>query len=178
MRILMILVSDTDPDYRDGDLPLQLVRFAAPYYVFCDAGIDVVLASRDGGAPWIRPQVSGQRPSSEIIQRFKADRSARDALHDTLSFDQIDVLDFDAAFCVGAPNAIWHDADPCSSASIIATFLQQGKSVAITPGIFDLAPFGASNGLLIIGESLDAPALAAKALLAVLKGTPDTYDQP
>jgi hypothetical protein len=173
MRILMILVSDTDPDYRDGDLRLQLARFVAPYYLFCDAGVDVVLTSRDGGAPWIRPELPDQH-ALEIIQRFKGDRLARDALNDTLSFDQIDVLDFAAAFCVGAPNAIWRDADPCSSASIIASFLQHGKPVAVTPGIFDLGPLGAGNGLLIIGESSDAPTLAAKALLAMLVEAPNS----
>ena len=99
---------------------------------------------------------------------------ARDALNDTLSFVQIDVLDFAAAFCVGAPNAIWRDADPCSSASIIASFLQHGKPVAVTPGIFDLGPLGAGNGLLIIGESSDAPTLAAKALLAMLVEAPNS----
>jgi putative intracellular protease/amidase len=173
MRILMVLVSDTDLDYRDGDLPLQLTRFAAPYYIFCDAGIDVVLATRDGGAPWFKPDAADRRSSSEIIQRFKTDRSARDALNDTLSFDQIEVLDFAAAFCVGAPNTIWRDADPCSSASIIARFLRHGKPVAVAPGTCDLAPFGAGDGLLIIGGSLEAPVLAAKALLAMLKGMPN-----
>jgi hypothetical protein len=173
MRILMVLVADTDIDYRDGDLPLQLTRFATPYYIFCDGGIEVVLATREGGAPWFRPDAADWRSSSEIIQRFKTDRSARDALNDTLTFDQIEVLDFAAAFCVGAPHTIWRDADPCSPASIIARFLRQGKPVAVTPGIFDLAPFGAGDGLLIIGESPEAPVLAAKALLATLKGMPN-----
>ena len=173
MRILMVLVSDTDLDRRDGDLPLQLTRFAAPYYIFCDADVEVVMATRDGGAPWFRPDAANPRSSSKIIQRFKTDRSARDALNDTLSFDEIEVLDFAAAFCVGAPNTIWRDTDPSSSASIIARFLRHGKPVAVTPGIFDLAPFGAGDGLLIIGESLEAPVLAAKALLAMLKGMPN-----
>ena len=173
MQILMILVSDRDPDYRDGDMPLQLARFAVPYYIFCDADIDLVVATRDGGPPWLRPEAYGEGSSSEITQRFKTDRLARDALNDTLSFDQIEVLDFAAAFCVGAPSAIWQDADPSSSASVIASFLRHGKPVAITPGIFDLAPFGASDGLLIVGQSLEAPVLAAKALLAMLREMPN-----
>ncbi len=172
MRILMILISDTDPDYRDSDKPLQLARFVAPYYIFSDAGIDVVLASRDGGAPWTKRELRGQQVSSDIIARFKADRTARDALNDTLSFDQIDQEDFAAAFCVGAPNAIWQATDPRSAAALIANFLERGKPISATPGIFDLTPHGAREGLLIIGESLEAPALAAKALLAVLERCP------
>ena len=169
MRILMILISDTDPDYRHSDRPMQLVRFLAPYYVFSDAGLDVVLASREGGAPWTRPEIADPQISSQILRRFKTDRSAREALNDTLSLDQIDISDFAAAFCVGAPGSIWHDADANSSASIIARFLDDGRPVAVTPGIFDLTPFGARDGMLIIGQSLDAPALAANALLAILK---------
>jgi hypothetical protein len=172
MRILMILIADTDPDYRDGDMPLQLARFVAPYYIFSDAGMDVVLASREGGAPWIKRELRSRQVSTDITQRFKADRSARDALNDTLSFDRIDKADFAAAFCVGAPNPIWQTTDPRSAASIIASFLEQGKPVAVTPGIFDLRPYGAREGLLIIGESLDAPALAAKAVLAILGRDP------
>jgi hypothetical protein len=174
MRILIILVSDTDPDYRDVDMPLQLARFVAPYYLFFDAGIDLVLASRDGGAPWTRPEPTGPLfASSDIIRRFKADRPARDALNDTLSFDQINVLDFAGAFCVGAPNAIWRDANPCSSASIIASFLRQGKPVAVTPGVLDPSPFGAREGLLILSASAEASALAARALLATVEEAPD-----
>ncbi|HET9395464.1 MAG TPA: hypothetical protein VFO36_05360, partial [Nitrospiraceae bacterium] len=121
------------------------------------------------GAPWTRPEVADPQISSEIIRRFKADRSAREALNDTLSLDQIDISDFAAAFCVGAPGSIWHDADANSSASIIAQFLDHGRPVAVAPGIFDLTPFGARDGLLIIGQSSEAPVLAANALLAILK---------
>jgi putative intracellular protease/amidase len=169
MRILMILISDTEPDYRDRDAPLQLARFVAPYYIFSDAGLDVALASREGGAPWTRPEAAAPQISSEIIRRFKADRAAREALNDTLSFDQIDITDFAAAFCIGAPGPIWQHPDPHSSASIIAKFLEHGRPVAVTAGTFDLTPFGARDGLLIIGESLEAPTLAAKALLAILR---------
>jgi hypothetical protein len=168
MRILMILVSDTDPDYRSGEQAAELGQFVVPYYLFQDAGIDITLASRNGGAPWVGPAPSDQEHSLDDIRRFRADRSAREELSDTLSFDQIDVLDFDAAFCVGAPNAIWNSTDPDSSAFLIASFLRQGKPVAAASNIFDLTPDGAAEGLLIVSENQEASWLAAKALLAVL----------
>jgi putative intracellular protease/amidase len=168
MRILMILVSDTDPDYRNGEQGAELGRFVMPYYLFQDAGIDVTLASRDGGAPWVGPAPSHNWASLEGIERFKADQAAREELSDTLCFDQIDVIDFDAAFCVGAPVAIWDVADAASSATLIARFLRQGKPVATACSILDLAPDGASEGLLIVSENQDSSLLAAKALLAVL----------
>ena len=168
-RILMILVADTDPDHRGDTASQQFARFAAPYYLFCDAGLDLVLATREGGSPWTKPDGAVQHADSELMRRFKADRETREALSDTLRFDQIETSDFAGAFCVGAPERLWRHPDNNSPASIIASFLTSGKPVAIIPGMLDLAPFGADSGLLIVGGSLEAPGLAARALLTIVQ---------
>jgi len=54
-RILMILTSHNQLGDTGRKTGFWLEEFAAPYYVFCDAGHDVTLASPRGGAPADRP---------------------------------------------------------------------------------------------------------------------------
>ncbi len=165
IRLLIILAAAEDDD-NNGEL--HLARLAPPYYLFKDMLADVVLASPLGGAP-LMVGGPGQDPRhDEGTRRFVADRLARDDLADTLRLDQIVVDDFDAAFCIGFSGSIW-EADNLGVASIIGTFLNEGKPVAIIPGQrLDMAPHGAGAGLLIVGDSQETPLLAAHALLEIV----------
>ena len=54
MRILMVLISDADTRHPTPPPVLQFERFLAPYYLFQDAGAEIVLASLTGGDPAMR----------------------------------------------------------------------------------------------------------------------------
>jgi len=54
-RILMILTSHNQLGDTGRKTGFWLEEFAAPYYVFCDAGHDVTLASPRGGQPGWAP---------------------------------------------------------------------------------------------------------------------------
>ncbi|HQS45629.1 MAG TPA: transporter [Xanthobacteraceae bacterium] len=164
----MILIPDEAPAGPGHETVLRLERLAGPYYVFRDRGMEVVLASPEGGSPWIRPSPSEGEPLSGVLGRFRADRPARDALNDTLSLDQIAPEDFAGAFCIGAPGAIWRDAHANRAAEVIAAFLTAGRPVAAVPAGIDLAPMGSDEGLVIIADSDGAVLKAAHALLAAL----------
>jgi putative intracellular protease/amidase len=51
MKILMILTSHDQLGDTGNKTGFWLEEFAAPYYVFKDAGVDIVLASPQGGQP-------------------------------------------------------------------------------------------------------------------------------
>jgi hypothetical protein len=164
MRILMILIPESDA--LESDPTVRLERAAGPYYVFRDADVEVVLASPDGGAPSM--EFAGDS-ATEIVQRFKKDRLAIDEFSDTLSLDQVYADDFDAAFCVGLPGSIWRPEHKSSAGAVISKLLDAGKPVAVMPSGVDLAPKGAGEGLLIVGDGSKSPIPAAQALMSAVR---------
>jgi putative intracellular protease/amidase len=143
MRVLFLLF----PDQGDAK-ELRMERLAGAYYWFKDLRFEVVLASPAGGSPMASVEQS-ERTSPEV-SRFAVDANARDELADTISFGQVIVEDFGAAYCLGVTGPIW--AEP-GSESLIGRFLNSGKPVAVIPGIgLDLAEHGVGSGLLIVGQ--------------------------
>jgi hypothetical protein len=171
MRILMILIPENDAAAVKGDPAVRLERAAGPYYVFRDAEVEVVLASPDGGPP-LMEFAGDSNASTELIQRFRQDRMAIDEFSDTISLDQVYTDDFDAAFCVGLPGAIWRPEHRHSAGALISRLLDAGKPVAVMPSGVDLAPKGAGDGLLIVGDSSKSSVPVAQALLGVIGPSP------
>jgi hypothetical protein len=107
MRILMILAAEAERAESDP-LPASLLDWAvAPYYVFRDAGIEVVLASPAGGT---LAQMAHADASKPEIRRLRQDRTALDEFSDTLRVDQVYAEDFDAAFVAGGAGSFSADA--------------------------------------------------------------------
>jgi hypothetical protein len=171
MRILMILIPDSGPATSKTDPAVRLERAAGPYYVFRDADIEVVLASPDGGSP-LMEFTSGGGASTEIMQRFRQDRTAIDEFSDTISLDQVYTDDFDGAFCVGLPGSIWRPEHESSAGALISRLLDAGKPVAVMPSGVDLDPKGAGEGLLIVGDGSQSPIPAAEALMGAIGRSP------
>jgi hypothetical protein len=167
MRILMILIPDSEAAQGKGDPAVRLERAAGPYYTFRDADIEVVLASPDGGSPLLE-FAGGSEASSEVMRRFRQDRTAIDEFSDTLSLHQVYADDFDAAFCVGLPGSIWRSEQKSSAGALISRLLDAGKPVAVMPSGVDLAPKGAGEGLLIVGDGTKSPIPVAQALMGAV----------
>lgn len=148
---------------QEGSLPLE--RIIGPFYAFRNAGAKVVLASSEDGIPSLGLARHDQVESA-LVERYKHDRVARNELNDPLRLEQIYPEDFDAAFCLGNPGALWETPSPAGA--LLGAFLRQGKPVAVFPGSLDVSPHGAGSGLLIMDNRSTAPALAAEALLGAL----------
>ena len=164
VRFLVILSTDESGDVSASAVTLG--RIAPPYYLFKDHGAEVVLATLTGGYPRL-PDFRETEPHEKSRRRFFLDRAARDDLADTLAADQIVAEDFDAALCIGFSGALWGNHNN-SVATILTTLLETGKPVAVIPGnAVEITPHGAGDGLLIFGDSDNAPITAAHALLAI-----------
>jgi hypothetical protein len=168
MRILMILIPDSAVAGGKGDPAVRLERAAGPYYAFRDAAVEVVLASKDGGAPLLE-FTGGDGASNESVRRFRQDPMAIDEFSDTLRLDQVCTGDFNAAFCIGLPGPIWRSDRNSSAAALISRLLDAGKPVAVLPSGIDVAPKGAGEGLLIVGDGSKSPVLAAQALMGAIQ---------
>ena len=131
MNILMILTSHD----RLGDTGVKtgfwLEEFAAPYYVFRDAGADITLASPKGGQPPLDPKSDAPDAQTDATRRFRADAAATAALAATHPLTEIDVAGYDAVFYPGGHGPLWDLAHDAHSIGIIEAALAAGKPVGL-----------------------------------------------
>ena len=126
MHILMVLTSHDQLGDTGKKTGFWLEDFAAPYYVFKDAGAQISLASPAGGMPPLDPKSDADDAQTEATERFKADTAAQAALSSTTPLIEIQVADYDAVFYPGGHGPLWDLAeDPHSIALIEAAYAAQ-----------------------------------------------------
>ena len=97
-RILMVLTSHDQLGDTGKKTGFWLEEFAAPYYVFKDAGADITIASPQGGQPPLDPKSDEPDSQTDANRRFKADADAQKQLANTALLSSVKVDDFDAVF--------------------------------------------------------------------------------
>ena len=138
MKILMILTSHDMLGDTGKKTGFWLEEFAAPYYVFKDAGAAITLASPKGGQPPLDPKSDAPDAQTEATKRFKEDVQATDLLAHTQMLSAIDATDYDAVFYPGGHGPLWDLASDADSIALIETMIAAGKPVAAVchaPGI-------------------------------------------
>ena len=83
MKILMVLTSHDKLGDTGNKTGFWLEEFAAPYYVFKDAGAEITLASPKGGQPPLDPSSDADDAQTEATKRFKSDDAAQKELANT-----------------------------------------------------------------------------------------------
>lgn len=137
-RILMVLTSHGDLGNTGKKTGFWLEEFAAPYYVFKDAGAEVTLASPQGGQPPIDPKSDAPDAQTDATRRFKGDTAAQAALASTVKLADVDAAQFDAVFYPGGHGPLWDLAQDARSIALIETTLAAGKPLAAVchaPGV-------------------------------------------
>ncbi|AYO84184.1 type 1 glutamine amidotransferase domain-containing protein [Methylobacterium brachiatum] len=138
MKILMVLTSHDQLGDTGRKTGFWLEELAAPYYVFKDAGAEIVLASPQGGRPPLDPKSSEPSSQTDATRRFEADSDALSALSNTTKLDAVTHDAFDAVFYPGGHGPLWDLAEDPTSITLIETALGAGKPVALVchaPGV-------------------------------------------
>jgi putative intracellular protease/amidase len=138
MKILMVLTSHDQLGNTGHKTGFWLEEFAAPYFVFIDAGIEVTLASPKGGQPPVDPKSDLPENQTPAMTRFKKDDVARKALSQTAKLADMRAEDFDTVFYVGGHGPLWDLAESSVSINLIESFYNSGKPVALvchSPGV-------------------------------------------
>ncbi|WP_338562293.1 type 1 glutamine amidotransferase domain-containing protein [Erwinia sp. E_sp_B04_7] len=138
MKLLMVLTSHDRLGETGKKTGFWLEEFAAPYYVFRDAGATVVLASPAGGQPPIDPVSDRPDAQSQDTERFRQDMPAQQALANTQKLETIDSTQFDAVFYPGGHGPLWDLAEERVSIDLIENFYANGKPVGAVchaPGV-------------------------------------------
>ena len=130
MKILMVLTSHDQLGDTGIKTGFWLEEFAAPYYVFRDAGADITLASPAGGQPPLDPKSTEPDSLTQATRRFEDDAVARSALATTLKLSEVRADDYDALFYPGGHGPLWDLAEDTDSISLIESTYAAGKPVA------------------------------------------------
>ena len=147
MKILFVLTSHDrlgDTGHKTG---FWLEEFAAPYYVFKNAGAAITLASPAGGQPPLDPKSDEPDAQTAATERFRQDVQAQAALAATVPLAQVDAADFDAVFYPGGHGPLWDLANDPASIALLEAFERAGKPLGLVchaPGA--LVKVRAANG--------------------------------
>src|SRR6266403_1496925 len=139
MKILMVLTSHDQLGNTGRKTGFWLEEFAAPYFVFRDAGVDLTLASPKGGQPPVDPKSDLQENQTAAMTRFKQDRAAQKVLANTVKLADMRSKDFYTIFYVGGYGSLWDLVDNPVSIALIESFYNSGKPVAAvchSPAVF------------------------------------------
>lgn len=130
MNILMVLTSHDQLGDTGKKTGFWLEEFAAPYYAFLDAGVNVTLASPAGGQPPLDPSSDTEDAQTKDTKRFKEDSDAQKHLANTKKLTDMKAEDFDSVFYPGGHGPLWDLAVDENSINLIETFVKQDKPVA------------------------------------------------
>ena len=138
MKILMVLTSHDQLGATGRKTGIWLEEFAAPYFVFRDAGADVTLVSPKGGQPPIDPKSDLPENQTSAMTRYKQDKSAQQAFARTSLLSEVKAEEFDTVFYPGGHGPMWDLAESQDSIALIESFYNSGKFVAFVchaPGV-------------------------------------------
>jgi putative intracellular protease/amidase/catechol 2,3-dioxygenase-like lactoylglutathione lyase family enzyme len=138
MKILMVLTSHDQLGDTGRKTGFWLEEFAAPYFVFRDAGVELTLASPKGGEPPLDPKSDLPENQTPAMTRFKQDQAAQKALANTLKLADVKAEDFDTVFYPGGHGPMWDLAESPTSIALLEAFYNSGKPIALvchSPGV-------------------------------------------
>jgi putative intracellular protease/amidase len=138
MKILMVLTSHDVLGNTGRKTGFWLEEFAAPYFVFRDAGVQPTLASPKGGQPPLDPKSDLPENQTPAMTRFKQDQTAQKALSQTVKLADVKSEDYDTVFYVGGHGPMWDLAESQDSIALLESFYNSGKPIALgchSPGV-------------------------------------------
>jgi putative intracellular protease/amidase len=158
MKILMVLTSHDKLGDTGKDTGFWLEEFAAPYYVFKDAGAEIVLASPKGGQPPLDPSSNTEDAQTAATDRFKKDDVAQAHLGSTEKLSDVSADEFDAIFYPGGHGPLWDLAEDKDSINLIETFNETDRpigAVCHAPAVF-IQTKGVDGEPLVKGKTVTA----------------------
>jgi putative intracellular protease/amidase len=131
MKILMVLTSHDKLGNTDRKTGFWLEELAAPYFVFKDAGAEIVLASPKGGQPPLDPKSNEPGFQTDLTRRFEADAVAKAQLASTVRLESVKQEDYDSVFYPGGHGPMWDLAEDRNSVKLLESFVAAGKTFAV-----------------------------------------------
>jgi len=129
-KVLMVITSPAELGNTGEKTGFWVEEFAAPYYAFVDAGVQVTLASPAGGQPPVDPKSELEDFQTDWPRRFDADTQAQALVANTAKLAEMNAADYDGVFYPGGHGPLWDLTDNSESVALIESFLSANKPVA------------------------------------------------
>ncbi len=129
-KVLFVLTSHSELGNTGEKTGFWVEEFAAPYYAFIDAGVDVTLVSPKGGQAPIDPKSELPDFQTPATKRFYEDKATQDKVANTLGLNLASQIDYDAVFYPGGHGPLWDLTDNDASIALIESFLKADKPIA------------------------------------------------
>jgi putative intracellular protease/amidase len=129
-KILMVLTSHDELGDTGKKTGFWVEEFAAPYYAFIDAGVEVTLSTPKGGQAPIDPTSTLEDFQTSATERFDGDKEAQAKIATTVKLSSLNEAVFDGVFYPGGHGPLWDLTDNTDSITLIESFLKAGKAVA------------------------------------------------
>lgn len=155
-KLLMVLTSHADLGDTGEKTGFWVEEFAAPYYAFKEAGIEITLASPKGGQAPIDPKSELADFQTPATARYYADADCQKHIANTKVLAEVQSEDFDAIFYPGGHGPLWDLTENSYSIKLIESFLAANKPVA--------AVCHATAALLYVKDSNGDYAIKGKAV--------------
>ena len=130
MVILMVLTSHSELGNTGKKTGFWIEEFAAPYYIFLDAGAEITIASPKGGQPPIDPSSDTPENQTPATIRFKADQKLQEALSKTVKLNGLSADTYNAIFFPGGHGPLWDLTNDADSQKLISHFWESKKPIA------------------------------------------------
>jgi len=129
-KILMVLTSHSELGNTGQKTGSWVEEFAAPYYVFIDAGYEVIVASPLGGKAPIDPTSELSDFKTNATERFDNDTQAQNKIATTQVLATLNEDEFVGVFYPGGHGPLWDLTNNTDSINLITQFLTKNKPVA------------------------------------------------
>lgn len=157
MKLIMIATSHAGTCALGHPTGLWLEELAVPYYAFVNAGIEVEIASVNGGSVPLDPlglELTAETPDE--VGRFIVDPRARDMVGSSRRIDDLGDSEHGAAFLPGGYGAMFDLPENAALGKLLSQFLADGRPVgAVGHG---------AAGLLSATNGYGAPAVAGRSI--------------
>lgn len=129
-KVLIVLTSHAELGDTGKKTGFWVEEFAAPYYSFKDAGIELTLATPLGGQAPIDPNSELDDFQTPATVKYYADTQVQNLVANTVVLAEMNAEDFDAVFYPGGHGPLWDLASNNDSIALIENFLKTKKPVA------------------------------------------------
>ena len=128
-RVLIVTTSHKELGKTDEKTGVWLEELATPYYVFKDAGAEIVIASPKGGQVPVDPTSIQKDALTLNAIRFTNDPDASKSLSHSRKLADINAEDFDVLFLPGGHGPMWDLAENSELGHILSVFKKHGRLV-------------------------------------------------
>lgn len=129
-KAIFVLTSQSRMGDTDRQTGFYFDEMAIPYWALADAGIDIDIASINGGNPPADPNSLARdgHPIAEV-DRFRADPAAMAKLTGSKKIDDVKAADYQIVFLPGGHGTMWDFAQSKALGTLIGEIYDQGGIV-------------------------------------------------